>query len=512
MGETQSVAVQEPSPSTAVLQKFRDKKLALTPDALSFILLQENPAALAEKITTNPAGMFITKAHVEEALADIGTMNKTREIVVKPSLEYRPTAADVESQLKFHEEDEVTGKSTCTGKVDDFVTYFRDRYRRASRLLKNRASENGYLPLTKLKGSTDRKKTRIIGMVRDKRQTKNGFVIVEIEDEETTQACLLPKDAPAALVAAVDDIVLDEVLAFDGVMSGTLFIIKEVIWPDVPFRPLKTSADDVSIAFISDMQVGSKLFLQKQFTTFLEFLNGKADAPEHQAAAGKIKYLFVAGDVVDGIGIYPSQEKELVTKDVYTQFEIFNEFIKNVPAHIEVVIGPGNHDPVRIAQPRPRIAPEFTKELESMGNVHFIGDPGWFDCHGFKVLMFHGDGFFSMTKTMNRLGNAHLHPEKVAIEFLKRRHISPPYGDNPIVPENRDYLFMNDVPDIVQFGHIHRNGYANYRGTMIVNAGTWQDVTDYTIKQGQVPTPCQLPIYNLKTANLSVIDFRNAAP
>jgi DNA polymerase II small subunit len=36
---------------------------------------------------------------------------------------------------------------------------------------------------------------------------------------------------------------------------------------------------------------------------------------------GKIKYLFVAGDSVDGIGIYPQQITELDIFDIYEQFD-----------------------------------------------------------------------------------------------------------------------------------------------------------------------------------------------
>lgn len=492
------------------MEKLRGKKLIITPDALAFLLAQDNPTGLADRIISNPPGVFVTKANVQDVLSDLASMQKAKEIIVKHAIEYHPPAAEAPSQLKILEEEDVTGKSSCTGKVEDFVELFRDRLRRTSRLLKGRASEAALVPLAALKNQTDRRKTRVIGMVRDRRTTKNGFTIIEIEDEETLQACLLPKDAPASLATAANDLVRDEVIAFDGIMSGSLFIIKDITWPEMPFRPLKTIEEDLNVAFISDTQIGSKLFLQKQFTAFLEFLNGKTEHSEHREAAGKIKYLLVAGDVVDGVGIYPSQERELATKDVYTQFEIFSEFIKNIPPHIEVIVGPGNHDPVRNAQPRPRIVQEFSRELEKLGNVHFVGDPAWLELHGFKTLMFHGDGFYTMTSAMSRLSNAHMHPETVAVEMLKRRHLCPPYGDNPIVPEKRDYLFINEPPDIVHFGHVHRNGYANYRGTMIVNSGTWQDVTDYILKQGHEPTPCQLPLYNLKTASLSVINFKDA--
>jgi DNA polymerase II small subunit len=92
-------------------------------------------------------------------------------------------------------------------------------------------------------------------------------------------------------------------------------------------------------------------------------------------------------------------------------------------------------------------------------------------------------------------------------ECLKRRHLSPMFGGNAIVPEKLDYMVIERVPDIVHFGHVHKNGYKDYRGTLIINSGTFQDTTDFQQKQGHVPTPARVPVYEFKNKRLRTLDF-----
>ena len=76
---------------------------------------------------------------------------------------------------------------------------------------------------------------------------------------------------------------------------------------------------------------------------------------EAKDIAGKVKYLFISGDIVDGIGIYPNQEKELIIKDVFKQYEMFRDFVEQVPDYIEIFACPGNHDAVRRGEPMPAL-------------------------------------------------------------------------------------------------------------------------------------------------------------
>jgi len=50
-----------------------------------------------------------------------------------------------------------------------------------------------------------------------------------------------------------------------------------------------------------------------------------------------VKYILVAGDIVDGIGIYPNQEKELVVKDVYKQYEMFDDLFQSFPITLKLL-------------------------------------------------------------------------------------------------------------------------------------------------------------------------------
>jgi DNA polymerase II small subunit len=492
-----------------IVSRLRERKLLVAPDAVDHLVGEHAGEAeeIIKRIIERASGPFVSRELVEETVSDMHEAQKIKSIVVLQQANYTPAAKDVEADVKIHDEWDVTGKSTCTGHVEDFVNYFRDRLARESHLLKNRPSDLGVTRMSALKQSMQKKNARIVGMVWEKRVTKNGHTLIDIEDEETSLPCFISKDAPAALKEAANDIVSDEVIGFDGYLSNGLFIVKEIIWPDIPIREKKLVEDDIAIAFISDLQIGSRYFMQENFTRFLKFINGDAEKPQDRELAGKIKYLCVAGDVVDGIGIYPEQEKELVTKDVYTQYEIFSEYMKSVPEHIQILIGPGNHDAVRIAQPRPRLPNEFTKAFEGYSNIHLVGDPAFFELHGLRTMMFHGDGFFSLAANMPKLSGAYTNPERAAVEMLKKRHLSPIYGENPVVPEKTDFLFLREVPDLVHFGHVHHNGYATYRGTTVINSGTWQSTTAYQLKQGHLPTPGQLPIYSARTGTLNILDF-----
>jgi len=67
--------------------------------------------------------------------------------------------------------------------------------------------------------------------------------------------------------------------------------------------------------------------------------------------AGHVKYVLVAGDIVDGIGIYPNQASELVIRDVNKQYKLASKYIEQIPDYIEVIITPGNHDAPRKSSP-----------------------------------------------------------------------------------------------------------------------------------------------------------------
>jgi DNA polymerase II small subunit len=418
-----------------------------------------------------------------------------------------PRSATLEKDLALSvSESDVTDNSRCRGTVKDFVDYFNDRFSRLSRQLRMMSSS---FETVKLRDAQNRqgRTVNLIGMVYSRKITKNGHLLLEIEDEETLVPLLIPKDS--AMISQAAGIMEDEVLAFEAYMSNSLLIARGFASPGrlLQQRNRRLCNRPAKIAFISDLHVGSRWFLQKNFQQFLAFLAGKTGEKEREVAED-IKYVSIAGDLVDGIGVYPKQERELVTKDIFAQYEILCDFLKAIPEHIEVIVAPGNHDAVRVADPQPALPLEFVKHVDDADNIHFVGNPSMHRVEGLSLLIYHGTSVDGWIANNPNLRDGYENPQKVAMEMLNQHHLCPRYGEDSIVPEPRDYMALDFAPDILHFGHVHRNGYAeNYNGTVIINSGTFQAQTDFQVSLGHIPTPCKVPIYGMDTGVLEVLDF-----
>jgi DNA polymerase II small subunit len=222
--------------------------------------------------------------------------------------------------------------------------------------------------------------------------------------------------------------------------------------------------------------------------------------------ASRVKYLLVAGDIVDGVGIYPGQQNELTIRDVHKQYNYAAKYLEKIPSYIEIFLSPGNHDATRKSLPQPAIPEGYLTGITGMNNIHSVGSPCLLSLHGVEVLMYHGRSLDDIIAVIP--GMDHAHPEKAMRLLMQSRHLAPVYGGKTMLsPENRDYLVVDRVPDIFHAGHIHVIGYCNYRGVLVVNSGGWQDQTDYMEKLGLVPTPGLVPVVNLQTLQTTVLSF-----
>lgn len=456
---------------------------------------------------------FLEKSHIgKEALDAILSMGKMiitledielavsaqkkipSEAVVSRFQQFKPPAKEHSPNFRIIESTDVSGKTTCTGKLEDFVAHFQNRFSRISSILEARVSRHPVIGTKKLKSSVG-SEVRLIAMVCKKQMTKKGNVLVEVEDLDGTAKVVIVKDTSA--FKEHGKILKDDILAFDGKVAEELLICNNIEWPDIPVaREQKKTEEDIAIAYLSDIHVGSKKFLEHEFNHFIRWLNG---SDSRQDLAGKIRYIIIAGDLVDGIGIYPEQEKELAIKDIYKQYEMLKVFLEKIPDHIVVIVGPGNHDAVRRAEPQPTIPSDMLTS-----NAVRIGSPTCIDIEGLRHLIYHGN---SLDSVIAECGLTYDQPQNAMLELLRRRHLSPVYGQNLIVPEKHDYLVVDYEPDVVHMGHVHKNGYMVYRGTALINSGTFQDRTDFQIKMGHMPSPGVVPILETKTGKISHIGF-----
>ncbi|GGL46110.1 DNA-directed DNA polymerase II small subunit [Halocalculus aciditolerans] len=393
---------------------------------------------------------------------------------------------------------DVTGQSTGTGEYDEFVTVFRDRYERLSKKLRGRVNHRPTNALESMPGGSD---AAIVGMVDDIRSTKSGHWIVDLEDTNGTFPALIMKDREWSSV--VDELLMDEVIAVEGSLSndGGILFADSVHFPDVPrtYRP-STADRHVQAALISDVHVGSQEFEAEAWSVFADWL--------HTEEAEHVEYLLVGGDMVEGVGVYPNQDEELDIVDIYEQYEQFAEYLKEIPGDMEVVMIPGNHDAVRLAEPQPGFDEEL-RDIMSAHDAHITGNPSTVNVEGVDILMYHGVSIDEMVAELPDDKASYDRPHDAMAQLLKKRHVAPQYGGHMrIAPEEKDYLVIDDVPDVFHTGHVHKLGVGEYHNVRLINSGCWQAQTEFQKSVNIQPDVATAPILDLDTLDVTVRTFR----
>jgi DNA polymerase II small subunit len=417
---------------------------------------------------------------------------------------FHPYAKDIEASINVIEDP--TGKLTSNGTIEEYLQYFQDRFKRIERLLRQRIDVRAATPISEAVKSPAKTKLKIICMVTEKREAKRNMILT-VEDLQANATVLVTHNAREELHRKAQQLLPDQVVCIAVIKTRSdLFLAEDIIFPEVGSKPRHRASEPVYAVLTSDMHVGSTKFHKEAFDRFVLWLNGKYGNSKMKEIAGRVKYLMVAGDIVDGVGVYPNQMKELVIKDVHEQYNLASKYFEQIPEYIEIIVSPGNHDAPRKALPQPAIAEDYLKNLQKSGRVQSLGDPCFVSLHGVEVLMYHGRSLDDIIATIPGLD--HAHPEKAMKLLLQSRHLSPLYGGKTMLsPENRDFLVIERIPDIFHAGHIHVLGCCNYRGVLIVNSGGWQEQTDYMQKLGLVPTPGKVPVVNLQTLETSVLSF-----
>ena len=181
---------------------------------------------------------------------------------------------------------------------------------------------------------------------------------------------------------------------------------------------------------------------------------------------------------------------------------------------IKIVIIPGQHDAVRVAEPQPQINEKYGEALYKLDNVYLATNPCTVELRendkSFKILMYHGASFhanFIEAIEEIRLGGGHDTPAKSVKAALQRRHLSPTHSAGVYLPSDEDSMFIREVPDIVLTGDLHKPEVDMFNNILIVCSSCWQSITPFEEKVGNHPDPGKVPVYNLKTREVKILDF-----
>ena len=260
--------------------------------------------------------------------------------------------------------------------VKDFSTIFTSRYRFLEKILRYKPtlSEN-LTSISRVQGKKEREHVSLIGMVEEVSITKSGNIMISLEDLTGKVKVLIKKDDVESFTSA-KELVPDEIIGITGTCSEHMIFGDKIVWPDITAPDeLKKSPEEVSAIFLSDFHVGSKMFLREEVNKFMSWLNGNTGNDAQKEAAAQVKYIFIAGDLVDGIGIYPSQEEELDITEIKAQYTEFVKIISQIPVDKQIILCPGNHDLVHLAEPQSIIYKEYCPELHALPNVTLVTNP-----------------------------------------------------------------------------------------------------------------------------------------
>jgi len=460
-----------------IVRRFLELKHQVHPDVVSYIREQNDPTLIDRIAAGVPDDTLVISA---EHIPGLKRVRDGTRFLVDPELEV------------------IVGSAGTTGSIighEDAVHYFRDRYNNLASMLRGRMTA---MPIEALAKSPHRyrdEECTIIGMVADTRTTARGHRLVELEDPTGTIRVLFNKGRDESFAEA-ERILPDEVLGVKGKLSqdGGLFFADHLSRPDIPINHAPFRSDRPGKAvLISDVHVGSNTFLEDAWNRFADWLQDSDAA-----------YLLIAGDLVDGIGIYPGQENELTIKNIYEQYDVFAEMLRDLPSRIRIVAAPGNHDVVRMAEPQPAIPPEFTGRFPE--NCVLVENPCLLNLQGVRVLMYHGRSFDDMIGLIP--GASYERPGEIMNEMLRRRLLASPYGmRTPIAAMKTDRLIIDPIPEILLTGHVHICDVTCYRGILGVNAGTWQSQTSFQKQMNIHPTPARAFVVDLQTLQPEVMDF-----
>jgi len=382
-----------------------------------------------------------------------------------------------------------SSKITSGEGISGYNSLFVSRFNKLKRIISDRPESRLLKPIASVKTTKSDDDVYVCGLVTARINERNITKLLLEDPSGSLEGIIFDSELQKSADLLLNDQFIMVRLGF-GKNSG--LIVKDLISPDIPDQATNRSVSETFAVFLSDLHIGSKYFMEEEFSDFVSWLS----SPD--PVARKIRFVLIGGDAVDGVGIYPNQDKELVCQTIEEQLKKMEDLIDKIPNYIKIFIMPGNHDPGRRALPQPAIPKKYNFGLWERENIIMVGNPAVVSLNGVKVLMFHGQSIDDIVKTTP--GLSYDSPTNVMKHLLKARHLSPIYGSQtPIAPEMEDLMVIEDIPDIFHVGHVHRAQLDMYKGILLINSGSWQNQTPFQASVGMTPNPGIALMVNLKT-------------
>ena len=403
--------------------------------------------------------------------------------------------------------------------VQDFIGHLNSRYKALSEMLSARRDMQTVVSIGRLGGKKEREEVSVIGMVREKEVTmKNKHIKLTLEDPTGIISVLVNKNNQE-LYTQAKDLVEDEVIGVKGTTGDKIIFSNSISYPDIPlFKEVKkyNGPEEVYGIVLSDLHVGSINFLDKELEKGISWIRGELGTESQREIASKIKYIFMLGDLVDGVGVYPDQNKELTIKDIYDQYEACAGYLKDIPKDKKLIIIPGNHDAVRIEEPQPPLYDDIAASLFKLPNTLMLSNPcnvnllSTKDFPGLDFLLYHGYSFTYYADNVESIRQkGGVDRADLIMQFLlQKRHLAPTHTSTIYNPDSKkDPLVIEKIPDFFMTGHLHKTNVSTYKNITTLSGSCWQSKTSFMEKIGIHPEPARIPVINFNTREVKIMRF-----
>src|SRR5690349_16099656 len=226
--------------------------------------------------------------------------------------------------------------------VEGYTALFRSRLEKSLRILALRPESKRITKIASIKQKANNAKkgkphyvegnlntnssSIVAGLLMSKHSKKNGLEMI-IDDYSGTLSALATTEElkKQASTITFDQMVMLEVESNMKGIQG--FVIKNLVSPDIPDHLSNRSKSESYAVLISDLHVGSKYFMEAEFFRFLNWLSSTDDE-----IVSKIRYVCIGGDLIDGTGIFPNQDKELLEMNTTKQMMHVMDLLAKIPA------------------------------------------------------------------------------------------------------------------------------------------------------------------------------------
>ncbi|MFW6007800.1 MAG: metallophosphoesterase [archaeon] len=402
-----------------------------------------------------------------------------------------------ESRFKYID---YSDKLFIDGEPTDWVKYFNSRYEKMKKFFDRRLLKETVDIKNLPEGEYD---VKLYGLIRDKYLSKNGHMIITLEDP-TGDCKVIALKKKEELVKKCKKIMKDSPIIVDGGTSddGDALFINEIYTPSIDRKELPSwngeNTEGGKIIFTSDWHIGSKECNYNSIEKFVKYVNNHSN---------EILTVFHLGDLIDNVAIYPDQYKEVEIKKIGEQYEKASQILSKI--EVPIVFVPGNHDlgggSNKIPSPS-LLKSEDTKSLYDLPNIRILSNPSQVIIDDVRILLTHGE---SLLAFLNSYG-WNINSETVGLsmkKMLTHRHVIPEYGLRQAqhMPTSEDFLTIDNIPDIIATGHTHIKSYKEYKNIKMINPGCMQEKTDYMRRNGINPSPTSFSEMNLKNGKVNMI-------